>query len=290
MDQSADLLSSTAPAIFILSGGIGASAEQVIYTVLAQFPDRAVKVITCGNIRQADQLEEIIPRAVEQKALLVHTLVDESLRLQLQTLAAQAGLACIDLMGPLSDWLSQQLGQPPLQQPGRYRRLHRDYFERVSAIDYTLMHDDGKRPEGWHDAEIVLAGVSRAGKTPLSLYLAVLGWRVANIPLVPQVILPQEIYNLDTRRCVGLTIDAEQLLSYRRQRQARMGVDGLTEYTDLDAIREELRYARAIFNRCGFRIMDMTDKTIEMAADDIIRHMDGSGSMPESRRGGIILT
>lgn len=263
------------PTILILSGGVGASAEQLVYTVLAQFPDRQVNIYTLGNIRQREQIESALQQAAGQCAVVVHTLVDENLRTYLLERAASTCVQTIDLMGPLQAWLSERLNQPPLQQPGRYRRLHQDYFERVSSIDYTLMHDDGKSPETWHEAEIVLAGVSRAGKTPLSLYLAVLGWSVANIPLVPGVEVAEQIYKLDPRKCVGLTIQPDQLLSYRRQRQARLGVmNGPAEYTDLDSIEDELRYAKSIFKRCGFSVLDMTDKTIEMAADEIIRRIE----------------
>ncbi len=266
--------SSDSPTILILSGGVGASAEQLVYTVLAQFPDRTVNVYTLGNIRQKEQIDGALQQAVGQCAVVVHTLVDDALRAYLLERSESTCVQAIDLMGPLQAWLSQRLGQPPLQQPGRYRRLHQDYFERVSSIDYTLMHDDGKSPETWHEAEIVLVGVSRAGKTPLSLYLAVLGWSVANIPLVPGVEVAEQIYSLDPRKCVGLTIEPDQLLSYRRQRQARFGVSGATEYTDLDAIEDELRYAKSIFKRCGISVLDMTDKTIEMAADEIIRRIE----------------
>lgn len=265
---------SDSPTILILSGGVGASAEQVIYTVLAQFPDHKVNVFTLGNIRQKEQIDSALEQAARKCALVVHTLVDENLRTHLLERAADTCVQTVDLMGPLQVWLSQRLGVPPLQQPGRYRRLHQDYFERVSSIDYTLMHDDGKNPQTWHEAEIVLAGVSRAGKTPLSLYLAVLGWSVANIPLVPGLEVAEQIYSLDPRKCVGLTIEPDQLQSYRRQRQARFGVSGESEYTDLESIEEELRYARGIFKRCGFSTLDMTDKTIEMAADEVIRRIE----------------
>jgi len=274
MEPSSDIPASP-PTILIVSGGVGASAEQIVYTVLAQFPDRTVNVFTTGNVRQREQIDQAVSQAVERRAMIVHTLVDDALRQYLLEQATLKDIRAVDLMGPLSTWLAQQLGQEPLQQPGRYRRLHRDYFDRVAAIDYTLAHDDGKHPVGWKNAEIILAGVSRAGKTPLSLYLAVLGWRVANIPLVPQVEVPGEIYSFDPSRCIGLTIDADQLLQYRRQRQARLGTGASSEYTDLEAIEEELRYAKSIFKRCGFPILDMTDKTIEMAADDILRRIEG---------------
>lgn len=274
MENPFDRSSVVPPTILIVSGGVGASAEQLVYTVLAQFPDQQVNVYTTGNVRQVEQIDQLLLQAQEMKAIIVHTLVDAALRDHLIAEAARKKIVAADLVGPVIGWLGQQLGQPALQQPGRYRRLHRDYFDRVAAIDFTLTHDDGKNPDGWQNAEIVLAGVSRAGKTPLSLYLAVLGWRVANIPLVPQVEVPGHVYTLDAARCIGLTIDAEQLLSYRRLRQSRLGVDVISEYTDLDAIEEELRHANKLFSSLGWSVINMTDRTIEMAADEVLRRVE----------------
>jgi regulator of PEP synthase PpsR (kinase-PPPase family) len=236
-----------------------------------------VRTIVIGNIRSAEQVTQARKQAEAARGLIVHTLVDAHLRAQLAAEARAAGIQTIDLMGPLIGLLTAALHQPPLQQPGKYRQLHREYFGRVAAIDFALAHDDGKNPEGWSQAEIVLVGVSRSGKTPLSMYLAVLGWKVANYPLVPQIPVPQALFALDQARVFGLTIDAEQLLVYRRQRQAGLGVpDGQTAYTDLEAIEEELRLAKKVFRQGNFHVINMTDRTIEQAADEIIRRRAGT--------------
>jgi hypothetical protein len=174
-------------------------------------------------------------------------------------------------MGPLIEWLSRSLGQPPLEQPGLYRKLHREYFGRVEAIDYTLAHDDGKNPEGWSQAEMVLVGPSRVGKTPLSLYLAVLGWKVANVPLVPGAQPADEFQSLDPHRVFGLTIDPSQLVQLRLQRQLHLGVSGFSAYFDPEEVKQELRAAARLYRKAGFVLVDMTDKTIELAADEILR-------------------
>ena len=138
----------------------------------------------------------------------------------------------------------------------------------------TLKVGDYRGPLiGSGQAEIMLVGVSRSGKTPLSLYLAVLGWKVANIPLVPQIPVPEALFELNPETVVGLDINPEQLLVFRRQRQMRLGVSGDSPYTDLDTIREEIRLARKVFLRGGFAVIDMTDKTIEQSADEIIRKL-----------------
>lgn len=261
------------PTIFLLSGGIGASAEQLAYTVLAQFPGNTVRVVTMGNLRDSDQVRRALLQAQGAGGLVMYTLVDERLRRQLVEDARGLGVKTIDLMGPLIDWLTVALGQKPLQEPGRYRQTHREYFDRVTAIDFTLAHDDGKSPEDWPQAEVVLLGVSRSGKTPLSVYLAVLGWKVANIPLVPQIGVPPALYQLDRNRVIGLTIDPEQLLVYRRQRQGRLGIRESSSYTDLETIQDELREAHKVYRAGNFQVVNMTDKTVEMGADDILRKL-----------------
>ncbi|MCK4724940.1 MAG: kinase/pyrophosphorylase, partial [Anaerolineales bacterium] len=156
-------------------------------------------------------------------------------------------------------------------QPGLYRKLREDYYERVAAIEYTMAHDDGQRPDEWDQAEIVLIGVSRVGKTPLSLYLSVLGWKVANWPIVQGIPPHPKLSQLDRRKVVGITMEPGQLLEHRRRRQSQLGAPGFSKYADPAAIHEEISAAREAFRRYGFRVIDVTDKPIETSADEVIR-------------------
>ena len=260
--------------ILIVSGGAGASGEQVVHTVLAQFPHSRVQVAKIPNIRFVEQVDEVISRAQASGATVVHTLVDENLRAYLLQQAAAQKVIAIDLMGTLIDRLEDMLEQKPAGQPGLYRQLNKAYFDRVAAIEYTMAHDDGKSPDTWNQAEIVLAGVSRAGKTPLSLYLSVLGWKVANVPLVPGLELARQFSELDPQRVFGLQVEAGQLLAFRQQRQQRLGVSGPSDYVDPEKVLEELDYAKKIFKRGGFTVIDVTDKPIESCADEVIRLMN----------------
>ena len=140
-------------------------------------------------------------------------------------------------------------------------------------MDYTISHDDGRGPGEWNKADVLIIGVSRTGKTPLSVYLSVLGWRVANCPIVPGVPLPGELSAVESSRVVGLTIDPERLLIIRRRRLAAIGANPRTEYTDPARVEEEMREARRIFRSQGFWVLDMTDRTIEAGADEIIRRV-----------------
>ena len=261
--------------ILIASGGTGTSGEQLVHTVLAQFPGSRVRVVTVPHLRSRDQLEQIIARAAAEGATLVHTLVDSRLRQIMSAEAARRKLPAIDLMGALFERLEPVLDEQPLGEPGLYRRLNKAYFERVEAIEYSMAHDDGRHPEGWPDAELVLIGASRVGKTPLSLYLSVLGWKVANLPIVPGLDPPQELFELDKQRVVGLTIAPAQLLSFRKERQKRLGVPGPSDYTNPEQVFDELQTVSSFCKRAGYSVLDVTDKPIETSAEEVIRLITG---------------
>jgi [pyruvate, water dikinase]-phosphate phosphotransferase / [pyruvate, water dikinase] kinase len=271
MDQT-----NSVPMIFIVSGGVGASGEQLVHTVLAQFPEEAVRVTTVGNVRNPEQITEVLSQAQKMDALVVYTLVDPALHDHLLRESQRLQIQAIDLMGPLMEWVRAKVGMAPKGQAGLYRQLHSEYFERVAAIDFTLDHNDGKNPDGWSRADAVLVGVSRVGKTPLSLYLAVLGWKVANVPLVSEIPLAKDLFSLDPRHVIGLTVEPTQLLEYRSRRQQGLGAPGPSPYADPQAIYEEVEEALKVFRKGRFKIIDMTDKTIEQAADEIIRHLSSS--------------
>lgn len=259
------------PPIYVVSGGVGASGEQLVQTVLAQFPDHHLPVITMGNVRQVTQIKRVVAQAKEAGGTIAHTLVDDRLRDMLIDLARAEDVVAIDLMGPLLSRLESMLERKALGQPGLYRQFHRAYYERVSAIEFTMAHDDGQHPAGWPQADIILTGVSRAGKTPLSMYLAVLGWKVANVPLVPEVPPPPELFKLDRHHVIGLTIRPDQLIVFREQRYRQLGVPVPMDYIDPRRLGEEVQAALRVFRRGRFAVIDVTDKPIETSADEIIK-------------------
>jgi [pyruvate, water dikinase]-phosphate phosphotransferase / [pyruvate, water dikinase] kinase len=257
------------PPIYVVSGGSGASGERIVETLLSQFPGSNVPVIGVAHVRKMKEIEEVVKRARAEGGTIVHTLVDDKLREALISLGEKNRVATIDLMGALLDRLSEVLGRKPLGQPGLYRQLHRDYFRRVDAIDFAVAHDDGQRPEDLGLADIVLIGVSRCGKTPLSMYLAVQGWKVANVPLIMDVPPPQELFKIDRRRVVGLSIEYEQLMVHRKKRLGRIGTAGHSAYADPAKVFEEMEAARRIYAKGGFSVISVTNKPIEMTADEI---------------------
>ena len=261
------------PPLYIVSGGSGASGQQIVETVLAQFPAAQVPVVVRNHVVNPTQLEVAVKEAEADGGTVVHTLVDGGLREALIRLGGKHGVATIDLMGPLLEQVAAQTGAKPLEQPGLYRKLRKDYFDRIEAINFAVSHDGGSRPEDISSADVVVIGVSRCGKTPLSMYLAVHGWKVANVPIVKGIPLPGELFRMDRRRVIGLGIEHNRLLEYRRKREERMGRDGLTTYSSPAEVLDELEGARRIYRESGIHVVDVTDKPIEIIADEIVKFL-----------------
>lgn len=258
------------PSIFIISGGIGTSGSQLVRTALAQFLINDISVSVVPNVQSVEQLEVVIRQAASEAGIIVHTLVDEVLRLELIRLVQAHSMIEIDLMGPLLVELTKCLGQKPVGKPGLYRKMREQDLRRIEAIEFAVDHDDGKRADELHQADIVLTGVSRVGKTPLSMYLSTMGWKVANVPIVPTLSLPPLLFEIDSRRVVGLTIEPGQLVMYRRRRGRHLGITDNSSYTAPLELLEELDFAAEVFRRGGFRTIDVTDKPIEESAEEII--------------------
>ena len=256
--------------IYVVSGASGASGEQLVHTVLAQFPNISVPVKMVTHVRQMEQVEKVVAEAKSTGGIIVHTMVNDALRNSLIKLCDEQGVLTTDLVGNLIAWLIDVFNQKPAGIPGLYRQLHNVYFDRVEAIEFSMAHDDGQKPQDLGKAEIVLTGVSRVGKTPLSMYLAVLGWKVANVPLVKGIDPPRELFQVDRRRVFGLTIDADRLLKYRKARQYRLAGGGTTEYNNPEKIYEEIEAADKLCRKHRFSLIGVTNKPIETSANEII--------------------
>ncbi|HXF63781.1 MAG TPA: pyruvate, water dikinase regulatory protein [Caldilineaceae bacterium] len=261
--------------VYIVSGGVGASGELLVRTALAQFPNVRVPVTVWPYIHTTAQVAEVVERAAEEKAFLVHTLVDRNLRRLLIERARACQVIAVDLLGELLDSLANELQEEPLEQPGRYRELRNGYFRRIDAIEFAVNHDDGQRIAELPQADIVLIGISRVGKTPLSVYLSLQGWKVANIPIVLGMDMPAELAQVERRRIIGLTIEPQQLLRFRRSRQQHLGISG-GAYVDMAQLVEELRAANHLFARGGYKVIDVTDKPIETTSEEVIAAVTAS--------------
>ncbi|GAB4390394.1 MAG: pyruvate, water dikinase regulatory protein [Thermodesulfovibrionales bacterium] len=264
--------------VYIVSGGSGASGELIVETVLAQFPGLRAPVVKVPRVRDRGEVLAALRKAAGQGATVVHTLVDGALREALSQGAREMGVAAIDLMGPLMERLSQVSGLRPEGRPGLYRSLRKEYFDRVEAINFAVAHDDGQRAGDLGQAEVVLVGVSRSGKTPISMYLAVHGWKAANVPIVKGIEPPGELFEIDRRRVVGLSISHEHLMAHRKRRAEGLG--RASAYARPGAVFEELEEALELMARAGFHTVSVTDKPVESIAEEIMGYVSaGAGRM-----------
>lgn len=259
--------------IYVVSGGRGIAGNNLVQSLLIQYPDNNVPVNIMGQVSDEDQIFDIIMKAKADGGLIAHTMVNPGLREKINELGEEFGVTVIDLMGKLADHLDETLSVEPLVHPGLYRELNHQYFDRIESIEYTLSHDDGMSPQRLREAEIILTGVSRAGKTPLSVYLAMYGWKVANVPLVPGVQPPEELFQVDANRVFGLHIGAGQLIAHRQKRLASWNNHKSESYIDQRAVREEIRKAMFIFDRGGFSVINVSNKPIESTANEILNYM-----------------
>lgn len=259
--------------IFVVSGGKGLAGNNMVQSLLIQYPNNNVPVIIVPNMTEEHQLVTLVKKVKEENGLITHTMVNRHLRYFLNDLCRENGVKCIDYMGELADYLDETLNIPSLQYPGLYRETNLEYFDRIEAIEFTLNHDDGLSPTKLHKAEIVLTGVSRSGKTPLSVYLAMYGWKVANIPLVLGIDPPKELFEVDPRRVFGLNISPSQLISHRMKRLISINNTSNTSYVDERQVIQEIRHANFIFEKGGFTILNVSNKPVETTANEILTLM-----------------
>jgi regulator of PEP synthase PpsR (kinase-PPPase family) len=232
--------------------------------------DPEVAVIKVPGADSAEAIDHAARLAGERRAMMVvHTVLVPDLRHRLERHCAERGIVTVDLVGGLLDVLGEHLGAPDHYRPGLYRRLHHEYFQRVSAIDFAVRHDDGQRIDQVDRAEVVLLGVSRTGKTPLSMFLAMQGWKVANVPLVPGVTPPRQLDRCDPRRLVGLTITPELLVAHRTHRERSLGTLP-DRYAEPDRVFLEVEEARRFFRKRRIPTVDVTNKPIEASARDVV--------------------
>jgi regulator of PEP synthase PpsR (kinase-PPPase family) len=260
--------------VFAISDGTSTTAHTVARAALVQF-DTAVEIDRFREVRTSEKLREIVLNAAAEDAVIVHTLISEDLRTTVLKLCREHNVASVDLLGPLLSRLEEKLHISPKGQPGMLRPFDADNVQRIEAINFAVKHDDGQHIDEIDQAEIVLVGVSRTGKTPLSIFLAYRGWQVANVPLVAEIGLPAQVAALPRRRVVALVAEPERLSRLRRSRIERMSTRA-KGYADLDYVRREMAYAHEIFDRHrDWPVVDVTFKSIEESAAEIVNLVGG---------------
>ena len=260
--------------VLIVSDGTGETANRMLKAAMLQFRED-IAISRHSNIRSEEQIREILQEASNGQMLVVHTFVTLELQEFIQKAAEEEGAQCIDLIGPIMGQLSSFFKTSPEAEPGLLHRVDADYFARIDAIEYAIRHDDGRCANDMDTADIILLGVSRTSKTPLSIYLAQEGKTVANIPIVQGMKIPDEVSQVDQDKIVGLSIDPDRLAVIRQARLQQLGVQD-SSYADMSRIKEELSYAHTIFSQNPiWPVIDVTGKSLEELAHEVLDNLFG---------------
>lgn len=261
--------------IFVLSDSTGDTAMKITRAALLQFQNEGVLLTRYGNVRTTERITEILQEAKKYRSFIIFTFVAEELRQHILKSSEKTETMIEDLLGPMMENLSRFFNLAPQEKPGLLHQVDESYFQRIEAIEYTVRHDDGRLVGDLDKADIVLVGVSRTSKTPLSMYLAQEGWRTANVPIILDKDIAPEVSQLDARNVVGLIIDPHRLAEIRQARLARLGARQ-SNYADLQQIQQELRWAKRIFDRHpDWTTIDVTRKSVEETAADILDQLLG---------------
>lgn len=253
--------------LFIVSDSVGETAQKVISAVMAQFPTvKETDIRRFPFITSEEELTKVLSDAVNERAVVVATLVNRKLVDVLEKFARRTGLDYVDFMTPLTEIIKGKTGQMPQEEPGALHKLNQEYFNRVAAIEFAIKYDDGKDSRGFAESDFVILGISRTSKTPLSMYMANKSYRVSNLPLIPEVPLPEELLNIPAEKIIGLTAEPEEILKIRQSRLNGLGLSGESKYANLERIREEVLFAEDIFKQLNAQVIRVDDKAVEETA------------------------
>lgn len=260
--------------IFTLSDSSGETAAHVAQAALVQFPPGFASIYRLPQVRSCQQITTLVREIATGRSLIAYTLVLPEYRETLEQEARKHNVPTLDLLGPLIAKISDLTHSNPLSQPGRLHQLDETYFRRMEAVNFAVRFDDGKNPDGIHQADLILVGLSRTSKTPNCMYLAQhYGLKAANCPIVMGVDPPKALFNVQARKIVGLTIDPHLLQDLRQTRAQIIGMGGDTVYADLNEIKLEVQYAKRIFRELKCHVIDVSSKAIEEISSEIFCYL-----------------
>lgn len=260
----------TKPVIFVASDSAGETGEAVVRAAAVQFYPQQVEIRRIPFLQDSSDIDRMIRTVLERNGIIVFTLVIPELRDYLIEQSIRYRIHHIDLLGPIIEKLEASLHQEARHQPGMIHKLDEDYFKKVEAVEFAVKYDDGRDFNGILQADIVLVGVSRTSKTPLSMYLAHKMFKVANVPLVPEIAPPDQLFTVSSKKIIGLRIDPVKLNVIRTERLKTLGLPGTASYANAERIDTELAYADSIMKRIGCTVIDVSNKAVEETASIII--------------------
>lgn len=260
--------------LIIISDAVGDTAFNMVQAGAVQYPDINFNYRRYPFITNEDKLQKVFDEIVNfDNVMIAFTLVKEAEQLAVIKFAREHNFKYVDLLSGVIENIHAMTGIDPKDEIGAVHQMGQNYFDRISAMEFAVMYDDGKDPKGFLEADVVLLGVSRTSKTPLSLFLANKNLKVANLPLVPQTHIPEEIYQVDPKKIIGLTNDPSVLNEIRRQRMISYGLNPDTTYSNMDSINKELASAQALYDKLGCFVINVAHRSIEETAALILEHL-----------------
>ncbi len=255
---------------YILSDSIGDTAMKVSKSVLAQFPNANTVLHKYNFISSDEHLSEILTSVNKYQGLIFMTIVDDALASIVEDYCKHNQLTCFNLIQPFIQEIQSRIGIQPSAKAGIQHELSDKYFNRIKAIEFCIAADDGQDLSLLSEAEVILLGISRTGKTPLSMYLGTLGHKVLNIPIIPENTPPKELYNLDSQKIVGLINNVDTINKHREKRMLEFGMPIQSRYCSKERVHQELTFAENLYQKLGCHILNVADLSIEESASLII--------------------
>ncbi|GAA0482592.1 pyruvate, water dikinase regulatory protein [Salinibacillus aidingensis] len=255
------------PIVYVVSDSVGETAELVVKASLSQFNNGNFRIQRIPYVDDEGTILETIELAKSNQSMMAYTLVKPEYREFIRKKTEEAGITAVDIMGPMIDAMKKHLSREPKLEPGLVHKLDEDYFKRIEAVEFAVKYDDGRDPRGILLADIVLIGVSRTSKTPLSQFLAHKKFKVANVPIVPEVEPPEELFRINPSKCIALKINPEKLNHIRKERLKALGLNSTANYANMERIKQELNYFNNIVEKLGCRTIDVSSKAVEETAN-----------------------
>lgn len=261
--------------MYIISDSAGETASKLAQASIAQYEQLDIEchLMKRTFIYEKNDLMIALEEAKNVNAIVIQTLISEDLVKISNEFCQKNHLFYFDALSPVVDEISQRTGVEPTRVPGALHFLNENYFERINAMEFAVKYDDGKDPRGFLEADILLLGVSRTSKTPLSLFLANKNLKVANLPLIPEAHIPSQIWEVDPKKIVGLTNDPKILNAIREERMRSYGLSPNTAYSDISKIKEELKFADDLYKKIGCLIINVAQRSIEETASIILSEL-----------------
>lgn len=260
--------------IFVISDSAGETASKLAQATMAQYPTVDFELIRRTFIQNQEALNLALNDAKSLNAMVIYTIINPDLVQLTQDFCEENNLYSMNVLTPPVEEVAKRTGVQPTGEPGALHHLNKNYFKRIKAMEFAVKYDDGKDPKGFLKADIVLLGVSRTSKTPLSLFLANKNLKVANLPLVPQAQIPEQLWQVNPKKIVGLTNDPAVLNGIRKERMRAYGLDPDTAYSDIDKIKEELEFANKLYKKLGCVVINVATLSIEETASMILNELN----------------